>query len=141
MNMLKSLRGRFNLAFYRKIRQTRPREIFWEHCTVSPYLNITDKETDESLRHIYDMKKSILGCGRWAGLDSEKKVWADYEQLLRPGFLIFFGQEINIKFFWKYCRVCTEKLHIIRINKSQKKFGKYFYGGKIRFFLGLKIWV
>ena len=50
-------------------------------------------------------EKTILGSGLWAGLDCEKKVWADYEQLLRPRFFIFHV------FFSKYCRVRTEKLH------------------------------
>ena len=31
-------------------------------------------------------EKLILGCGLWAGLYCEKKVWDDYEQLFRPGF-------------------------------------------------------
>jgi hypothetical protein len=38
-----------------------------------------------------------LGCG--LGWTVEKKVWADYEQLLRPVFLSFHGQIINLIFF------------------------------------------
>ena len=60
----------------------------------------TDKETDESWDiHIYNMKNQF-----WAGLGSQavlvkKKFGADYEQLLRPVFLCFHGQKINLKFF------------------------------------------
>ena len=38
-----------------------------------------------------------VGCG--LGWTVKKKVWADYEQLLRPVFLSFYGQKINLKFF------------------------------------------
>ena len=52
----------------------------------------TDKETDESWGHIYNMKNQF-----WAGLGSrastvKKKFRADYEQLLRAVFLCFHGQ-------------------------------------------------
>jgi hypothetical protein len=46
-----------------------------------------------------------MGCG--LGWTVKKKVWADYEQLLRPVFLSFHGQKI---------------------------FGKYFFQGKNQFF-------
>ena len=49
-------------------------------------------------------------------------------------FLSFYGQKIDSKIFWKYFRVRTEKLHRIKVNKSQKKFGKYFYWRKNSFF-------
>ena len=39
----------------------------------------------------------------WAELWN-KRVWADYEQLLRPVFLSFYGQKINLNFVWKYFR-------------------------------------
>jgi hypothetical protein len=38
-----------------------------------------------------------VGCG--LGWTVKKKVWADYEQLLRPVFLSFHGQKINSIFF------------------------------------------
>ena len=49
-----------------------------------------------------------------------------------PFFKVFMG----IFFFFKYCRVRTEKLHRIKVNKSQKKIkiGKYFLQGKFFFF-------
>ena len=76
----------------------------------------------------------------WAGLWN-KRVWADYEQLLRPVFLSFYGQKINLNFFKVYCRVCTEKLHRIKVNKSWKILGSIFYGGKMQrllsFFCGV----
>ena len=43
----------------------------------------------------------------WAGL-WKKRVWGDYEQLLRPVFSLFRGQK---NFFLKHYSVCTEKLH------------------------------
>ena len=44
---------------------------------------------------ISQYEKSILGSGLWSGLDCEiKRVWADYEQLLRPVFSLFQGQKI-----------------------------------------------
>ena len=50
-------------------------------------------------------------------------------------FLNCYGQKI-IWFFWKYFRVRTDKLNRIKVNKSQKEFGKYifFMGGKKVFF-------
>jgi hypothetical protein len=42
------------------------------------------------------MKNQFWAVG-WAGL--KKEVWADYEQLLRPTFLSFHGQKINLIFF------------------------------------------
>ena len=52
----------------------------------------TDKETDESWdTDIYNMiyEQSILGCG--LGWTVKKKLWAHYEQLLRPVLLSFHG--------------------------------------------------
>jgi hypothetical protein len=40
-----------------------------------------------------------VGCGLWAGLDCEKKVWADYEQLFWSVFLSFHGLTINLRLF------------------------------------------
>ena len=52
-----------------------------------------------------DMKIWAVGCGLgWTVL---KKVWADYEQLLRVGFSTFCGQKKNLK----NCSDRTEKLH------------------------------
>ena len=45
--------------------------------------------------HIYNMKNQFWAVG-WTVL---KKVWADYEQLLREVFLTFCGQKIKKKFF------------------------------------------
>ena len=41
----------------------------------------------------------------WAGLWN-KRVWADYEHLLRPIFSFFGGWD----FFWKHYSICSEKL-------------------------------
>ena len=72
--------------------------------------------------------KSILGCGQWPGLDcGEKRVWVDYEQLLRPVSSLFWGQKKIFKFFWKYHIVRTEKLHWKKVKK------KNFLGGRIFF--------
>ena len=51
---------------------------------------------------ISQYEKPILGCGPlvWAGLWN-KRVWADYEQLLRPVFSLFWGQKIISNFFLK----------------------------------------
>ena len=76
-------------------------------------------------------EKSILGCGLWPGLDCGKKGSGPImSNFWGPFVLSFYGQKINLKFFWKYCRVRTEKLHRIKVNKSQK-----FY-----FFLTPKKW-
>ena len=40
----------------------------------------------------------------------KKRVWADYEQLLRVFFSCFRGQQI-LEFFFEYCSVRTKKLH------------------------------
>ena len=63
--------------------------------------------------------KSILGCGPlvWAGLWN-KRVWADYEQLLRPVFPLFRGQKNILKYFWKHHSVRTEKLHRKKVKKK-----------------------
>ena len=52
-----------------------------------------------------------LNSGLWAGLDCEKKVWADYEQLFRPVFLgsIFYGGKTNF-FRAKNLSVITKTL-------------------------------
>ena len=51
----------------------------------------------------------------WAGFgpvgNTEKKNWANNEQLLRAVFSCFHGQIQSLKFFKKYPSVCTEKFH------------------------------
>ena len=83
----------------------------------------------------FQYEKSILGCGPlvWAGLWN-KRVWADYEQLLRPVFSLFRGQKKFLKFFWKHHSVRTEKLH-------WKKVKKKFWGGEIFFFFRKNIFL
>ena len=46
-------------------------------------------------------------------------------------------QKIDIIFFFKYCRVHTEKLHRKKVNKSQKDFGIFYRGKPV--ILGLKL--
>ena len=75
----------------------------------------------------------------WAGLGSRAVLWkkkfgADYEQLLRPVFLCFHRQKINLNFFWKYCSIWTKKLHRIEVKKVKKVLGSNFYRGKPSFF-------
>jgi hypothetical protein len=60
-------------------------------------------------------EKSILGWFGQPGCTCEKKIGANYEQLLRPVLLWFHGHKIDLIFFWKYCSVCTEKLHRIKV--------------------------
>jgi hypothetical protein len=94
----------------------------------------TEKRTDVWSRDFIIWKiNSGLWAVVWAGLWN-KRVGADYEQLFRSVFLSFYGQKINLNFFWKYFRVRTQKLHRIKVNKSQKKFGQYFLWGKTSFF-------
>ena len=57
------------------------------------------KETDKSCGTFLGYEKSILGWFGQPGHTCEIKVWADYEQLLRPVFLCFHDQKINLKFF------------------------------------------
>ena len=54
-----------------------------------------------------------LDLGRLAVL--KKKVWADYEQLLRAFFFKFSGAKSNLKFFLKHCSICTKKLHKMKL--------------------------
>ena len=84
---------------------------------------------------ISQYEKSILGCGPLvlAGLWN-KRVWADYEQLLRPVFSLFWGQKTILKFFWKHYSVRTEKLHNNFIKKNLKFFFWVRKSEKTRFF-------
>ena len=98
----------------------------------------TNKRTDVWSRDFIIWKiNSGLWAVVWAGLWN-KRVWTNYEQLLR---LIFYGQNINLKLFWKYFNVPTEKLHRIKVNKSQTNLESILLWGENQFFLGLKIWV
>ena len=54
------------------------------------------------------------GIEIWAGFGpigstEKKRVWADYEQHLRPVFSCFHGQNKIKKL--KHCSVCTKKMH------------------------------
>ena len=44
------------------------------------------------------------------------------------------GWQFSGQLFEKYCRVRTIKLHRIKVNKRQKKIGRYFLWGKTQFF-------
>ena len=47
--------------------------------------------------HFYDMKNRFWAVGCGLGWAVGKKVWADYEQLLREVFSTFCGQKKNKK--------------------------------------------
>ena len=72
-----------------------------------------------------------INSGLWTGLDCEKKglgrLWASFE----VHFLSFHGQYINSKFFEI---IVGSALKRIKVNKSKKKLGRIFYGGKTSFF-------
>ena len=89
----------------------------------------------------FQYEKSILGCGPlvWAGLWN-KRVWADYEQLLRPVFPLFRGQKNILNFFWKHHSVRTEKLQRKKVKKNIFFLGRFFFSEK-PFFFWAKIWV
>ena len=83
----------------------------------------TDKRTDVWSRDFIIWKiNSGLWAVVWAGLWN-KRVWATFEAC-------FFIDKKKLIFFWKYFRVRTEKLHWIKVNKSEKN-GKYFLWGFI----------
>ena len=75
-----------------------------------------------------------VGCG--LGWTVKKRVWADYEQLLRPIFSLFRGQKISLNFFWKYHSVRTEKLQRKKVKKNIFSWEDFF--SEKTFFLGLK---
>ena len=56
----------------------------------------------------------------WTGFgpagNTEKKIGADYERLLRSVFSCFQGQNVFYLSF-KYCSVCTKKLHRMKLKK------------------------
>ena len=65
-----------------------------QHWTTGP---TTDKETDESWDIFYNMKNQFsAGLGSRAS-SVKKKVWADYEQLLRSLFFMFSWAKIILK--------------------------------------------
>ena len=100
------------------------------------YILSTDKRTDVWSRDFIIWKiNSGLWAVVWDGLWN-KRVWANYEQLLRPVFQSFYGQKTNLIFFWKYIRVRTEKLHRIKVDKN---IWKVSFMGEKQVFLGLKI--
>ena len=78
-------------------------------------------------------RKNQFWAALAAGQYCEKKLGADFEQLLRPGFLWFHGQKLFLN-FWEYCSVRTKTLHRINVKESQKKIGEVFFGGKNSFF-------
>ena len=83
--------------------------------------------------HIYNMKNQFGARLGSRAVLVKKKFGADYEQLLRPVFLCFHGQKINLKFFRKYCSVRTKKLHRIKVKKKKSKskiFWEVFFTGE-----------
>ena len=72
---------------------------------------ITDKRTDVwSQDFIIWKTNSGQWAVVWAGLWN-KRVWANYKQLLRPVFSLFRGQKKILKFFWKHSSNHTKKIH------------------------------
>ena len=72
-------------------------------------------------RHFYGTENEIsVGFGPVG--NTEKKMGADYEILLRVVFSCFQGQKNNLKFFKNYCSVHTKKLHQIKMRKPNKFF-------------------
>ena len=91
---------------------------------------ITDKETDESW-NIFIIWKINSGLFWAAG----PYLWKKSLGLIMSNFWgSFFYVFMGKIFFWKYCSVRTKKMHWIKVKKSQKKIGKYFYGWKTSFF-------
>ena len=102
-------------------------------------VRITNKRTDACSRYlmIWKINSGLLAVA-WAGLWKKGLGWL--WATLEARFLSLYGQKINSKFFWKYWRVRIEKLHRIKVNKSQNIFGKHFYGGKKPAFLSVNTW-
>ena len=50
-----------------------------------------------------------------------------------PFFKGFMAKKLIQTNFRKHFRIRTEKLHIVKVNKSQKKLESIFYGGKTIF--------
>ena len=113
-----------------------------DYCLTGRYVGrqqrFTDKRTDVWSRDFIIWKiNSGLWAVVWAGLWN-KRVWADYEQLLRPVFSLFRGQKKILKIFWKHHSVRTEKLHWKKVKKKNLG-GDNFFFQKNHFYLGLKM--
>ena len=91
-------------------------DILWQTDKFqTPIGRDTDKITDVWSRDFIIWKiNSGLWAVVWAGL-WEKRVWADYEQLLMPvfqtAFFFTFSESKIFLFFWKHCSIRTETLH------------------------------
>ena len=72
------------------------------------------------------MEKMRFGLvlGQLAAL--KKKIWANYEQLLRAG---FHGQKKCLTFFEKHCSVGTKKLHNIYLIRKKMFYFFLLFGG------------
>jgi hypothetical protein len=80
------------------------------------YLGIQAKSLyiSRALKIFYGTEIEILaGFGPFG--NTEKKIWANYEQLLRAVFSCFHGQKKGLKFFLRYCSVRTKKLHKMEV--------------------------
>ena len=80
---------------------------------------------------VWKINSGLWAVG-WAGLWKKGlgQLWASFE----AHFLSFHGQKINFTFVLKYCRVRTEKLYRMKVNRSRKKMESIFYRGKTSFF-------
>ena len=79
---------------------------------IKKLLVATNKRTDVWSRNflIWEINFGLWAVA-WAG-QWEKMVWADYEQLLRPVFSLFWGQK-NIKNFFENTIASALKSYII----------------------------
>ena len=69
-----------------------------------------------------------LGSGvNWTVKKGLGWIWATFE----AHFLKFSTAKNYFDFFWKYCKICTEKLHRIKVKKI---LGNILYRGKTCFF-------
>ena len=79
----------------------------------------TNKRKDVWSRDFMIWKVNFgLWAVAWAGLWN-KRVWANYEQKLRPVFSVFQSQKNFFWFFWKHHNVRTEKLHKKKANPKK----------------------
>ena len=53
--------------------------------------------------------------------NTEKKNWANYEQLLRSFFFMFLGVKTKFEISFKYCSVCTKNLHKMKLKKCSSR--------------------
>ena len=102
----------------------------------------TDKRTDVWCRDFIIWKiNSELWAVFWAGLWN-KRVWADYEQLLRPVFSLFRGQKKS-KFFFENTLMAAMKSRIIPflLKKLKENFWpRYMKVGTNHLFSYLWLW-